>query len=228
MSVRTKEKETLSCDVCGVTSESKIVKRTDKFPDVGHYFCSKHIAQLYRHGKIIDATARTTNDRNEYIVHDDYAEMVLRNQTNGIDAIVKIDIEDVEKCKQHKWAVSDRVHGKRQYARGRINGKNIRLHRFLLDYDGDLVVDHINHDTFDCRKQNLRITTPEVNGINKKSAMAYKTENGKWRSYLMRGGVHYYLGTFDTFEEASEKHANFTAAYFDKVVRQSEQMQSRL
>ena len=195
-------KETLFCSVCGVSSDEKIVCRCNTYKEYGDAFCSKHYAQLNRYGRIIDPSPRTTNDRNECVMHDDYAEIIIRSQDNKIDAVVKIDLDDVDKCLAYKWAVSDRVPGKKQYARGRIYGRNVRMHRFILGYEGDLVVDHINHDTFDNRKSNLRIVSPQVNDANRQSQKAYRTKNGKWRSYMKRNGEYINVGTFDTYEEA--------------------------
>lgn len=47
-------KAVLTCDVCGVTSETKTVKRSTKYPSFGTCFCSKHLSQLYRHGYVTD------------------------------------------------------------------------------------------------------------------------------------------------------------------------------
>lgn len=42
------------------------------------------------------------------------------------------------------------------------------MHRYLLDYDGSKVVDHINNNTLDCRKENLRIASISKNNSNVK------------------------------------------------------------
>ena len=44
--------------------------------------------------------------------------------------------------------------------------RRIYLHRFVLDYDGDLMVDHINGKPLDCRKSNLRLVTHKQNCQN--------------------------------------------------------------
>ena len=45
--------------------------------------------------------------------------------------------------------------------------KSIKLHRFILDADENVVVDHINRNPLDCRSANLREVTPHQNSLNK-------------------------------------------------------------
>ena len=51
-----------------------------------------------------------------------------------------------------------------------INGKQYLLARLLMNTPDELEVDHINHDTNDLRKCNLRNCTKEQNSYNKKNA----------------------------------------------------------
>lgn len=66
-----------------------------------------------------------------------------------------IDVEDVEKCRPYKWHI--RKSNSTEYAITSLEGnKKIHLHRFVLDYDGELEVDHKNRNGLDNRKENLR------------------------------------------------------------------------
>ena len=71
-----------------------------------------------------------------------------------------IDEEDYYKLKQISWW----IRGK--YVAGHINDKVKLLHRYLLNYDGKNVVDHINNNPLDNRKCNLRIVTKKQNSMN--------------------------------------------------------------
>jgi len=75
---------------------------------------------------------------------------------------VTLDKEDIERTKQYTWLVYDN-----RYIRAKILGRNTSLHRYLLRYDGDLTVDHINNDKYDNRKSNLRIVNITENNLNK-------------------------------------------------------------
>ena len=63
----------MNCDICGVSDDIKRI-RTIK----GMNLCPKHITQLYRHGKFLD---KTIYDKNEYIKHEDYFEIIIRDKS---------------------------------------------------------------------------------------------------------------------------------------------------
>lgn len=92
--------------------------------------------------------------------------------TQGKFALV--DTEDYPKVAPFKWSASNESHGRRKwYAIRRItmNGKRytVRMHRHImglapgaLDPSGS-VVDHLNDDGLDNRRENLRVTTQTEN-----------------------------------------------------------------
>jgi len=53
------------------------------------------------------------------------------------------------------------------YAKTRFNKTTKKFHQLFLNYDSDLVADHINNKRFDNRIDNLRIVTPQENCKNK-------------------------------------------------------------
>ncbi|MFA6074017.1 MAG: hypothetical protein WC758_07920 [Candidatus Woesearchaeota archaeon] len=83
-----------------------------------------------------------------------------RTYKKKIVAKVIIDIEDIDKIKNYKWSLSS------DYARTCINKKTVRMHQLLLSAPDGKVVHHINHNTFDNRKKNLKIVFPNENRSN--------------------------------------------------------------
>ena len=55
------------------------------------------------------------------------------------------------------------------FENGKKLGKSLKLHKFIMDVNDNRVVDHINHDTLDNRKSNLRVISHSNNATNRKS-----------------------------------------------------------
>lgn len=91
--------------------------------------------------------------------------------TKGFVAV--IDADDFRRVNRHSWYThhskgSGRKHGQ-PYARARIKGKNVYLHRFIMEAPEGTHVDHRNHQTLDCRKSNLKVTSRDDNMNNRRS-----------------------------------------------------------
>lgn len=94
-----------------------------------------------------------------------------------------------------------------------FTGKNTRIHRLITNCPDDMVVDHINHNKLDNRKQNLRICTIEencrnrVDNKNNKSGfrgVSFYLPLNKWRAKIVLKNKTVHLGYFNTPQEASQ------------------------
>ena len=168
-----------------------------------HYCCEEH--------RIL---AMKTN---KYDIFENYAELVISSRLHG-EVRVKIDKEDVEKCKQLTWIANYNQRLNRWYIQNITykNGKGITtyLHRYVMDCPNDKEVDHIFHDAFDCRKQSLQIVTREENLENRKITKHNTTgylnvskdkATGKYYVVIRKNGKTYYGGRFNNIEEANLK-----------------------
>lgn len=191
----------LKCEICGITEETKIITKVH-----GTFMCSKHKAQYYRHGKIIDPSPMTTQDRNEIILHEDYAEIILRNKTNNITGTVLVDLEDVDRLSNYKWRLET---GYAIFGKSKKN--KISMHRFILNYYGELEVDHINRNKLDNRKDNLRIVPKIINMQNIKTDKKHltQTNSGNWVVKIRRFGTIYRFGPYKNKEDALSVRNNF-------------------
>lgn len=98
------------------------------------------------------------------------------------------------------------------------NKKHLQLSRFIMQAPKGFVVDHINHDIRDNRKQNLRIATYRENMGNRgkmpyntneyKGITAYKTKTQgiRYRARIRYKGKQLNLGTYSTPEEAAKAY----------------------
>jgi len=98
--------------------------------------------------------------------------------SQGYEATV--DDEDFEYLNQFKWNV--RIVYGTQYAKRNITtaiGKKttVNMHREIMKAPKNFMIDHVNGNGLDNRKENLRISTRSQNLMNSK-----KPSNGKHRS----------------------------------------------
>ena len=114
----------------------------------------------------------------DYKIFDEYASIYITNRKN-INFEIRVDVEDIDDIMKFSsnWHVSYDQDIDNYYAVTFIDKKVMLLHRFILrnilkskDY-----VDHIDNNTLDNRKINLRITSNSKNNQNRKS----KNSNNK-------------------------------------------------
>lgn len=144
-----------------------------------------------------------------------------------------VDRNDLKKVSHIKW--HDNGAG---YVRGRvvIEGKeyHVLLHRYIILGDGAIengndfpvVIDHINHDTYDNRRYNLRIATRRENsqnridpyvripegflsandaakflGYNHTSSMNYLDKKGRIKKYKVCGTPCYKISELEEYRK---------------------------
>lgn len=188
------------------------VEGCDRTDIKGKGYCGKHYAQIQRHGKILD---KTRFDLNEIVTYDDYAEIILYDKKGNEKARAIIDIDDIDKVKNIRWAFS--------YGYAVNNYTKVKLHRFIMNCPNDMEVDHINRNRLDNRKSNLRITTHQQNNMNKgliKSNTSgytgvywYKARS-KWQVSIKVNYKSIFLGYYDDLEEAIKVREEAEKKYF--------------
>ena len=147
---------------------------------------------------------------------------------------VKIDTEDLEKIKSYNMTVQVKGNRNNQFMypfmvvrngvnkEGKTKYTSLMLSRLIMDASHGMVVDHINHDTMDNRKNNLRVVEPAFNsqnrnGANKNNISGHRNIaliNGKWTVHLYIGGKNKVFGRFKDISEAIQVAEEMRSKYY--------------
>lgn len=157
-------------------------------------------------------------------LYEDYATFIIESETHGTFR-VQIDLDDVNKCREYKWAIGKSVSNQGKYVKYYVvsGSEGLLLHRFLMNPDKDMVVDHIDGDTMNNRKSNLRVCETKENLRNSKhrinNTSGYKgvtwfKPTRQWMAYIMVDYKHKTLGYFDDIEDAVEARKVAEDKYF--------------
>ena len=204
------------CSICGGI---KLVHFNKKY---GDYLCGKHRNQLISYGKFLDKTPHSKYDKNEITLHDEYATMITRDSRYNIVAEYLIDLEDVEKIENIRWR-SD----KRLYAFNNSN-KNIFLHNIILPTEEGYIVDHIDRNPLNNRKDNLRVAKHIQNCLNRDilkrntsgvTGVSYMKNKDSWRSRIHVDGVEKMVYFGGSFEDAIYHRIKSEALYYKEYSR---------
>lgn len=132
--------------------------------------------------------------------------------TQGKFALV--DDDDFDYLNQWKWQASWQKNIQSYYAvrTERIDGirKTVMMHRVIMNTPIDLQCDHIDHNTLDNRKDQLRNCTRGENQRNRKGATSRSKTgflgvylvNGKYEAGIKINNKYNRIGTFEKIEDA--------------------------
>lgn len=127
------------------------------------------------------------------------------------------DLDDYDKIKNYYWTINNNGY----VITGGANNPNILMHRLILNVLDDQEVDHINHNTNDNRKENLRIVTRSQNQMNASlrsnntsgvTGVYFDNTYGYWVSKIQQD----VLGHFANFEDAVKARKRAEQEYFEE------------
>lgn len=156
-----------------------------------------------------------------YKIHDDYVSVFIKNNEILLD-------KDIFKKLKRSMNVTTSKGYKKVSIRDTINDCTISLSRWILgDKCKDKVVDHINGNTLDNRRVNLRIVTQQENMFNKKEYKNNTSEvkgvhlnkKGIWVARIQVEGKRLFLGSSKDKEKAIELRIEAEKKYFGKYDR---------
>jgi hypothetical protein len=167
--------------------------------------------------------------KNEFEIRGDITAIYIK-QKDGTIFETKISTSDLSKAQEFPslWHVAWSKDTNSYYVNGRLlkneGSKSVKLHRWILECPKGLVVDHINHDTLDNTRENLRILARAQNQQNRKGAMKNNKTSGirgvswsknrnKWQAYVSINAKLKFLGYFEDIKEAEKTAINARKKY---------------
>jgi hypothetical protein len=141
--------------------------------------------------------------------------------------LILIDDIDFDRASRHSWCPDEQG-----YSKATIKQEQVMLHRWLVGAQDGEEVDHKNHNTFDCRRDNLRRCTKSQNMANMKTpknnttgfkGVTFDKRVNRYTARIKVNRHHRHLGSFITAEDAAiaYNHAALASfgefAYFNNV-----------
>jgi hypothetical protein len=166
--------ETKRCDICGVSNEVKNISYNKR---IKMHLCDKHYQEYKNYGKFLSSSQITINDMNEITIDESNKIAYIHLYDNHGIEINKtiIDIDDVEKCSIRRWRISKK-RNKIYVVSGSNVNKMVYLQRYVLNYYGELEVDHIDGNSLNNTKENLRTVKRTDNITNVAPRINSKTQ----------------------------------------------------
>lgn len=145
---------------------------------------------------------------------------IVRKKLGTVHEVL-VDDEDYEFVKKWKWCVMKGSTNSGFYVMRKdcstAKYKNVWLHRELMKPQTGEVVDHINRNPLDNRKENLRIVNRKKNMENQKlsrkntsgvKGVYWNKQASKWQAYIRHNQKQINLGVYNTIEEAAQARKN--------------------
>lgn len=133
---------------------------------------------------------------------------------------------DFEWLSQRKWTFNPHRSG---YAMTQINGKTVYMHRLIMNAPKGLEVDHIDGDSLNNQRSNLRLATRAENARNSrrhrttnaltKFKGVCKSGGDRWIAQIRFEGKNHRIGPFDTDMEAAYAYDAAARLYFGEFAR---------
>lgn len=170
--------------------------------------CRKHYEQYHKYGKVLDSNPRTVWDDNEIRIYKDYGEIDTYTNTGEIQNTFKFDLEDIKYLVNHKWRTAFKGKSNLPYL---VTGHTIYFHRLVMG-NPNTEIDHINRDSTDNRKANLREsfrtqqlanTSLRIDNVQGLKGVYYMQRDNLYRAEIQIYKKHFYSKGFKTKAEAA-------------------------
>lgn len=130
------------------------------------------------------------------------------------------DLDDFEKVSKYHWYEESNGYIR---SSGKTKEDRFHLHRLIMGFPDGMNIDHINHNTFDNKKSNLRVVTTSQNAMNHilsarntsgTTGVVWMKNRNNWKAEIKINGETIYLGSFDEFDDAEKARNEAEEKYF--------------
>lgn len=164
--------------------------------------------------------------------------VVIKNDIAIINDKIIIDSKNLDIILEYNKYVSINSSG---YPYMKYNNKELFIHRLVVglpqyyDENTELISEHINGIRTDCRESNLRICQKTLNPINCKiyknnlsghKGVSFLKRLNKWQVNITYRNKTYYLGVFESYEDAVKVRENAEKEYFGEYNRNKENIKN--
>lgn len=154
--------------------------------------------------------------------------------TRGYTAVIDAaDVGFVEGFNWHSAVFKGTAYAVRNAPKPCGGQSTLRMHRIITSAQESLVVDHINGDGLDNRRQNLRVVSHALNMRNQSlrsdnksglKGIRWREPTQKWNAYINVDGKHYSLGHYATKEEAYAAYIEGSKRFHGEFARAAQGM----
>lgn len=128
-----------------------------------------------------------------------------------------VDDDDYNKAIKYKWHIKKRDNRRTFYACTNIKKEKVLLHRFILGSKkhDNKIIDHINRNGLDCRKENLRIANNVINNMNRDlqrnntsgyRGVCRRKKEKKWRAQIGYNNKMITIGYYKDIKDAAKAY----------------------
>lgn len=138
------------------------------------------------------------------------------------NVVTLVDDDLYEYLLQFRWRYSKRTHG--GWSIGCMeNGKAILMHRLVINAPDGAYVDHIDGNSLNNTRENLRLCTIAQNAMNRPmqannktgyKGVAFSNREQRFRAMIQFNGKRIHIGYFKDAEAAARAYDNAAKKYF--------------
>lgn len=130
-----------------------------------------------------------------------------------------VDVEDLDTVLCRSWYISNRGY----VASSKTHGGVVYLHKLLVNAKDNEIVDHIDRNKLNNRKENLRACTLRENRFNKSkrsdntsgfTGVAWNQRAKMWQSYIAKDHKMIHLGSYKSYADAVWARYNAEVKHF--------------